>query len=332
MHSTSFRIDPDWLRRYRHFESANVNDSCQRIAEILQPHRLTPGLAPPASPTYMNHVRFRGMAFGSLRYGGAMVVEAGRLADYYLVILSLSGYGDISAGSRRVIVGQSQGVVIGPQTSFRGIFSKDCEQFFIRIDNEAMRSHSRRESLELEPVIDLARPELGPWLAQLQLLASSPSLVALAQGNGQVAADLERLLVSLFIAGQPACTTHQQDAAMVLVPGVVRRAEAFIDAHAAEPLCLADIARASGAPVRTLLDAFSRFRGTSPMQAVREARMERARAMLMKADDGARVADIATHCGFVNLGRFAQAYRQRFGELPSDTLRAVRLCADLFNT
>lgn len=316
----SLQIEPTALRKYRYFESTDVDDTRQRIAAVLQPHRLMPGPARPGHSAYMNYARLDHVAFGSLGYAGAMSVEAGELGDYYLVILTLSGYADVSVGSRRLIAAQSQGVVVGPSTRFGGTFSGDCEQFFVRIDKQAMLAHSGLDHLQMEPTIDLSRPELAPWLAQLRLLAGSPKTVALAQRDRRIAVEIERLLVMLLLAGQP---HHSQERAptSVLLPRTVRRAEAYIGEHACEPLTLSDIADAAGVPVRTLLHSFRRFRDVSPMQLVREARIERARDRLMRAGDADRVADIALSCGFVNLGRFASVYRQKFGEAPSDTLR-----------
>ncbi|MDB6015110.1 MAG: AraC family transcriptional regulator, partial [Gammaproteobacteria bacterium] len=100
----------------------------------------------------------------------------------------------------------------------------------------------------------------------------------LAQQNRRVAVELERLIVTLLLAGQP---HHSQSRAneCASVPKSVRRAEAFIAEHALEPLHVSDIAAAAG------------------------------------------VADIALSCGFVNLGRYARVYREKFGEAPSETLR-----------
>jgi transcriptional regulator GlxA family with amidase domain len=54
---------------------------------------------------------------------------------------------------------------------------------------------------------------------------------------------------------------------------------------------------------------------------VREVRMDQSRELLMQAGENDRVADIALSCGFVNLGRYAKVYREKFGEAPSETLR-----------
>lgn len=104
-----------------------------------------------------------------------------------------------------------------------------------------------------------------------------------------------------------------------IAPACVRRAEAFIHAHAAEPLRLADIALATDVPARTLLSAFQRFRERSPMQYLREVRLELARQRQRQPARQATVATIALDCGFLHLGRFAQAYRAQFGEPPSAT-------------
>jgi AraC-like DNA-binding protein len=322
MLSASLQIEPAVLRTYRYFESSDVDDTRQRIAAVLQPHKLMPGPAQRGRSAYMNHARFENLSFGSLAYAGTMGVDAGELEDYYLVIFSLSGYADVSVGTRRTMIGRSQGIIVGPSTRFGGTFSRDCEQFFVRIEKSALLLHAGYEHLQMEPTIDLSRAELAPWLAQLRMLCSSPELVALAQRDRRVAVEVERLLVTLLLAGQP---HHSQERAQssLLLPRTVRRAEAYIAEHSCDALRLADIAEAAAVPVRTLLDSFRRFRNVSPMQLVREARLERSRTMLLHAGENDRVTDIALSCGFVNLGRFASAYKEKFGETPSQTLRNV---------
>ena len=59
------------------------------------------------------------------------------------------------------------------------------------------------------------------------------------------------------------------------------------------------------------------------MSYVRRRRLEQAHDELLRLDPttGARVTDVALRNGFAHTGRFAAAYRQRFGESPSTTLR-----------
>ena len=59
----------------------------------------------------------------------------------------------------------------------------------------------------------------------------------------------------------------------------------------------------------------------------RRVRLERARGLLRNPDDTTSVTGIALLCGFSNLGHFANAYRTKFGELPSQTLHRSRFRA-----
>jgi AraC-like DNA-binding protein len=71
---------------------------------------------------------------------------------------------------------------------------------------------------------------------------------------------------------------------------------------------------------RTLFQYFRDFRGTSPMRYLRDARFEKVRDALKRAQSEEGVAELAMKWGFSHLGRFAVEYRKRFGESPSETL------------
>ncbi len=104
------------------------------------------------------------------------------------------------------------------------------------------------------------------------------------------------------------------------VPLHLRRAEAYVLAHADRPMRLEDLATEAGCSVRTLQRAFRQFRGTTAHAAIRAARLTRAREELGGGTVG--VAAIAHRYGFSHLGRFAAAYARQFrGETPSQTVK-----------
>ena len=104
-------------------------------------------------------------------------------------------------------------------------------------------------------------------------------------------------------------------------PRLVRRAEQFLEANAAKPIKMSDVVAECGCSRRALFNAFRRHRGYTPLQFLAETRLESARDALMRSSPTDTVASIALTCGFSHLGRFAEAYRKRFGEKPSETMR-----------
>jgi AraC-like DNA-binding protein len=106
-------------------------------------------------------------------------------------------------------------------------------------------------------------------------------------------------------------------------PTSMGRALTYIEAHADADLSIDDIAADAGVTPRALQASFRAHRNTTPMAYARDLRLERAHRDLLSADpsSGASVADIARTHGFHNPGRFAGAYRRRFGRTPRQTLR-----------
>jgi AraC-like DNA-binding protein len=95
----------------------------------------------------------------------------------------------------------------------------------------------------------------------------------------------------------------------------------WIDAHHAEPLTLSQLARRSGESVRNLQYRFRRRVGCSPMQWLRQRRLEAVRAELARPETVVTVADIARRHGFHHLSSFTATFRRTYGVLPSQVLR-----------
>jgi AraC-like DNA-binding protein len=148
------------------------------------------------------------------------------------------------------------------------------------------------------PLLDaapLARRELG-WLVNSAVLACFPNSTLDAES-----------------ASYPGDT-----------PQPLRRALAFIDEHADDPITLNEIAAAARLSPRGLQAAFRRHLDTTPLAHLRTVRMQRAHHDLQNAEpgDGTSVGAVAARWGFTHLGRFAIDYRRRFSIYPSQTLRS----------
>jgi AraC-like DNA-binding protein len=105
----------------------------------------------------------------------------------------------------------------------------------------------------------------------------------------------------------------------IAAPRTVRRAIAYIETHAHEPITVDDVARAAGISTRGLQYAFRRALGLTPSEYLRNERLARAHAELQ---EGTRmpVAEVARRWGFASRSRFAKHYRDAYGRSPRQTL------------
>lgn len=327
-------FEPSLLRAHRLFESSDLEDTRERISRVMQPHHLQPlgnhgSRSRRSRNSHMDFVRVGGVGLGTIDFGEAMRVDVDHVEDYHLLMFCLRGQAQTLSDGHPVQASNSHGLICAPGQSFVADLSADCEQFVVRLDKNMVKAHAGHE-VHFHHSLDLRRPELQAWLDQLRILATSPFLMQAALNNPLITTELERLLVHLLLAGQSwtddaklTITAALPNSKTGTAPACVRRAEAFIHANAAEPLRLADIAEATDVPARTLLTAFQRFRDISPMQYLRDVRLDLARQRLRQPDSSnTTVASVALDCGFLHLGRFAQAYREKFGESPSVTLQA----------
>lgn len=107
----------------------------------------------------------------------------------------------------------------------------------------------------------------------------------------------------------------------VAEPFYIKMAEEYIRNHLLDGLNLSNIAESCGISGRTLQLGFQKHRGYSPTEFSRNLRLEAARSDLLSPDFQMNVTRIAMKWGFSHFSRFANDYRKRFHELPSETFQ-----------
>jgi len=105
---------------------------------------------------------------------------------------------------------------------------------------------------------------------------------------------------------------------------IVDLATQYMVEFLADPMTAHHIATQIGVDVRTLQRSFAQCRGVSPRQFLSEMRLQAMRSRLVDPEPGTTVTSAALDSGLCHLGRCSPAYKERFGELPSETLFKAR--------
>ena len=267
---------------------------------------------------------------GYVRFGATASVDPGDLPAYHVNVV-LSGTVDSRCGDQQAIASPRVAAVFSPhQHTSLPRWDADAAQLSIKFE----RTHVEQELAGL-----LGRPVVKPIDFRLALpvdegagrrwMSILSALLQSADGPRGPAElrhleSLERSLISGLLISQVHSYTEllTADSTQHATPAAVDRVVEEIQRTPDRGYTVADLARIAGTSARSLQYAFHEQYGTTPMRYLRQVRLDRAREDLAQAHG--TVADIAYYWGFTNPGRFARAYRGRFGELPAETLEAGR--------
>jgi AraC-like DNA-binding protein len=264
-------------------------------------------------------------------YGAAVEIHAEADRGDYGISVPLRGKmavtadgGMMACSSRRTVLG-SPGA---PQRSCLGARSK---RLALSLGRDAVRR--RVAAMTGEPVeTDVVfAPEIDLMAGAGRLVVDAMLLVATQQDCGldvfadpmRVANFEETVLSALLLYHPHSHLDRFRRAAALPATRDVRRAIDFIEANLDQPLTLETIVFAAGVSGRTLNEHFRAVTGLSPMAYLRRARLCAIREVLVQGA-APSVTEAAMRLGFLHLGRFAGAYREAFGESPSETLHRAR--------
>ena len=178
--------------------------------------------------------------------------------------------------------------------------------------------------VQFSPLVSLTSSAMGIAKNIMRIMREGSTGDAFLLKYPAAMASLREALLNLMIEGMPNSYSVQINSRGTLPsPKNVKRAIDYMEAHATEPLRLAEIAFASGSSVRSLQSGFMQFKGMSPMEYLRMIRLSGVKAEIASGPSDKKISDIAYSWGFVHLSSFAAFYQKAFGETPSETRRRV---------
>jgi AraC-like DNA-binding protein len=314
------------LHRFPLCRSSDVHEFTARLNSVYYPATVVPGAGrrfPAASVLHAVHTP--DFTLGYIRPGGDVEVTPVEDTTTYHVNLALSGSMVAVSGSDEVSVRPGHAAVHSPRRT---------HVLRVRAGSELIGLKLSRALVEGELGALLGRPVTGPvrlaadfdlrdgagrsWSALAQLIMAEVDRPGLLDGALVRQQYMRTLVAGLLTAQRHELTDALHRVEAPLRPRNLRRALDHLHAHLDDPLTVTDLALAAGCSVRRLQESFTEHLGVPPMTHLRTVRLDASRRLL--ADGGGTVTEVAQRCGFTHLGRFSAAYRQRFGELPSQTL------------
>lgn len=172
---------------------------------------------------------------------------------------------------------------------------------------------------------DLAFQPPVAAMARLQRLHETAGCLAedaaAVLAHPQAARGLEQALTEAMFDCLRDGGAKEDSAARGRHAAIMRRFHRVIEQHVDEPLYVLELSREIGTSLRTLNMCCRDHLGVGPKHYLLLRRMNLARRALRRSmPSETTVTEIATGCGFWELGRFAVEYKRLFGEMPSATL------------
>ena len=317
------------LKEHNLFRTTHLDEARSEVARVFCPHSLTTTNRDEKLKTVHNRITLGDVTLNYLDYGAEVRITPGELNSFYLVQIPLNGSAEISCGKEMILSDVSMASIPNPLEKLDMVWHSGNPQLMVYINRATLEK--RLEDLigreihvpvRFELGMDLTTQNAKSWRNLIDTLVSDVD-----NGGLTMHAGIRDQFQDLIITGLLLSQKHNYSESIgtsiePITSRSVRLAMAACEANPQDPLTVTDMAHFAGVSIRSLQDGFKKYVGMSPTDYLRNVRLNRVREELL-AERGfdSSIADIAFTWGFTHLGRFAKLYHERFGELPSETIR-----------
>lgn len=317
------------LDRWSLLHSSELDRTRELVGQVFVPHELHLADRHARLDARMNSVRLFDISLNVAAYGTAVHVVPGELGTFHVIMVPLAGHGLVRTGRDEVPTTLALASVVSPFDYLDMRLSSDCVLLICRLEHAALQAYLRdllgtrpRRPLRFAPGMPTNRAGLSVPGA-LQDLATELDRRDTLATHHLVLHRAEQHIITTLLATQPSNYTEALHAtAPPASPREVSLAVGLLEAHPEQPWHLGSLALQIGVSGRTLERGLHTHLNTTFTELLTGIRMRRVHDTLRSAaPEATTVTDAFTAWGLDPTGHTYNAYRQRYGETPAETLR-----------
>jgi AraC-like DNA-binding protein len=317
------------LACFNPYTTDDLDAAREHISSLFVPHRLDIIGRHQILDVCIGRAQIEGVSLVYHRHGACVSVRPQMLHDFFLLQIPISGEAFVTVDKQEVHCCSKQAVMISPTLGVDMRFGEGCEQLIVRVERTDLEHHLEQQlgrhiegPVEFKPAVPLTTSSAREITSLLRFMTT-----ALTDAGGISSSPLARKnMASLLISGLITCLEHnyREEIAENVArprPAYIARAQEFMRQNLAEPIGPDEIAAVANVSTRALFAGFKLYLNTTPMRYLKELRLDMVHQVLSSTEPRrASVTTIAMDYGFLHLGHFCAAYKQKFGELPRETL------------
>ncbi|MCU4641126.1 AraC-like ligand-binding domain-containing protein [Acinetobacter courvalinii] len=325
MHAT-FKLDHlHYLDEFLLFQSSDYQTIKDQISHYLCPHRFDVETQQPLN-TRLNGFSFGNGALYDLKYSAPVVICIDDSSSFYLFRITLEGQCQVGGTNQQLL--QSAGImsVTHPHTRQQIVTNQHCRNIILKLPQQEietqlfkMLGHTSQAPVCFDSGLSCTAEGMSAIVETLNYLCHAYYNI---QNWSFISASFTQYLIELILLKIPNNYSEQLNAQrQQLVPGYIKKAQQYIQDNLHQAISLATLSQYCEVSIRSLQKGFSQYLQQTPVEYIREQRLERVHSALQQAVEHQTVTDILLEHGIQSFGHFSTLYKKRFGCLPSHTLK-----------
>lgn len=314
-----------YLDTFLLFNSKDYETIKQQISYYLCPHQFEVE-APKKLNVRLNGFRFGSSALYDLKYSAPVEIVINKDSESYFFRISVEGHCEIWQEQNQIHQFPGVMTVSQPDSQHRITTNHHCRNIILKLTKadietqlSKMLGYSPTSPLLFDSYLPCTSDAMGSIIETIDYLCHAYYNI---KNWLLLAESFTDYLTQLILLKVPNNYSQQLNIkSKFVLPHYMKKAEQYILHHLKLNITLSELSEYSGVTARTLQKGFNQYFNQTPIEFIRDKRLELIHTQLQQGPRGETVTEIMLRNGINSFGHFSKIYKKRYGCVPSKTLK-----------